>query len=137
MKIDNQIRGRKAEQRASHNTVFQPSPPALGHPSHMAGGFAPMDLSAIHTQVTSRPPLEERYVLVNGVRKLSHVEKQWRRSNFLCMYCAGADHNFSTCPTVNRPKKNQPTLTGAQLVSVAENNASPPPQNAIIEPCFH
>lgn len=137
MKIDNQIRGRKAEQRASHNTVFQTSPPASGHPSHVAGGFAPMDLSAIHTQVTSRPPLGERYVSNNGVRKLSHAEKLWRRSNFLCMYCAGADHKFNTCPTANRPKNNQPTLTGAQLVPVMENNATPPAQNSILESSFH
>jgi hypothetical protein len=48
MTTDNQVRGRKAEQRAIHNTVVQFTAPAtVTHPFHTAGSLAPMDLSAL------------------------------------------------------------------------------------------
>jgi hypothetical protein len=87
MTIDNQVRGRKAEQRAVRNTMGQFTAPAtVAHPSHTAGGLAPMDLSTLQARPTQRPTAEQRYTFVNGQRKTSAAEKQWRRDNNLCMY---------------------------------------------------
>ncbi|KAH0608775.1 uncharacterized protein H6S33_001003 [Morchella sextelata] len=55
MTIDNQVRGRKAEQRAIR--------------------LAPMDLSALQVRSAQRPAAEQRYTFVNGKRKTSAAEK--------------------------------------------------------------
>jgi hypothetical protein len=56
MTIDNQVRGRKAEQRAIRNTMGQfTAPAAVAHPSHTAGGLAPIDLSTLQARPTQRP----------------------------------------------------------------------------------
>ncbi|KAH0606068.1 uncharacterized protein H6S33_004525 [Morchella sextelata] len=59
MTIDNQVRGRKAEQRAIRNTMGQfAAPAAVAHPSHTTGSLAPMDLSALQARPTQRPATE-------------------------------------------------------------------------------
>ncbi|KAI0992920.1 hypothetical protein K3495_g15264 [Podosphaera aphanis] len=125
MTIDNRIRGRKADQRFARNPMGQFSSPNAGHPSHVPGGLAPMDLSALQSRATLRPPIDQRYSFVNGTRKLTAAEKQWRRENNLCMYCAGSGHVFDNCPSSNRLKNAQPTMTGALLEpSIANDTAS-------------
>lgn len=118
MMLDNRIRGRKAEQRNDRNTAIQFPTVNTAHPSHVAGGLVPMDLPAIKSQPASRPPPEQRYFFVNGMRKTTAAEKQWRRDNNLCMYYAGAGHDFSNCPTANRSKNNQVTMSGAMLANL-------------------
>ncbi|KAH0605312.1 uncharacterized protein H6S33_004534 [Morchella sextelata] len=116
MTIDKQVRGRKAEQRAIRNTMEQfTAPAAVAHPSHTAGGLTPMDLSALQSRPTQRPAIEQRYTFVNGQRKTSAAEKQWRRDNNLCMYCANSGHIFDNCPSANRPRGNQPVMRGTLL----------------------
>jgi hypothetical protein len=67
MTIDNQVRGRKAEQRAIRNMMGQfTAPVAVTHLSHTAGGLAPMDLSSLQTRSAQRPAAEQRYTFVNG-----------------------------------------------------------------------
>ncbi|KAH0609663.1 uncharacterized protein H6S33_013149 [Morchella sextelata] len=129
MTIDNQVRGRKAEQRAIRNTMGQfTAPAAVAHPSHTAGGLAPMDLSALQSRPTQRPAIEQRYTFVNGQRKTSAAEKQWRRDNNLCMYCANPGHVFANCPSANRPRGNQPVMRGTLLAlsHKAVDPAAPP-----------
>ena len=114
MRIDNQIWGRKAEQKYTRDFPKYLTDKHLAHPSHVPGGLTPMDLSAMHSSTTTRPSLDKRYVFVNGSRKLSAGEKQWRRDNFLCMYCAGAGHGSDKCPSAKHPR-NQASITGAVL----------------------
>ncbi|KAI0993010.1 hypothetical protein K3495_g15174, partial [Podosphaera aphanis] len=122
MTIDNRVRGRKADQGAHRNPMGQFSAPSVPHPSHIPGGLAPMDLSALQNRTTPRPPVEQRYHFSNGARKITVAEKQWRRENNLCMYCAGSGHAFSNCPTANRPKNTQTTMTGALLTPGSVSN---------------
>ncbi|KAH0606520.1 uncharacterized protein H6S33_003354, partial [Morchella sextelata] len=129
MTIDNQVRGRKAEQLAIRNTMGQfTAPAAAAHPAHTAGGLAPMDLSALQSRPTQRPAIEQRYTFVNGQRKTSAAEKQWRRDNNLCMYCANPGHVFANCPSANRLRSNQPVMRGALLAPshTAVDPAAPP-----------
>ncbi|KAH0608327.1 uncharacterized protein H6S33_001461 [Morchella sextelata] len=129
MTIDNQVQGHKAEQRAIRNTMGQfTAPAAVAHPSHTAGGLAPMDLSALQSHPTQRPAIEQRYTFINGQRKTSAAEKQWRRYNNLCMYCANSGHVFANCPSANRPRGNQPVMRGALLAPshTAVDPAAPP-----------
>ncbi|KAH0603207.1 uncharacterized protein H6S33_008211, partial [Morchella sextelata] len=116
MTIDNQVRGCKAEERAIWNTMGQfTTPAAVAHPSHTAGVRAPMDLSVLQSRPTQRPAVKQRYTFVNGQRKTSAAEKQWRRDNNLCMYCANPGHVFANCPSANRLRGNQPVMRGALL----------------------
>jgi hypothetical protein len=125
MTIDNQIRGRKAEQRAIRNTMGQfTAPAAAAHPSHTTGGLASMDLSTLQTRPAQRPAAEQRYTFVNGQRKTSAAEKQWRRDNNLCMYCANPGHVFANCPSANHPLGNQPVMRGT-LLAPAHTAADP------------
>ncbi|KAI0992791.1 hypothetical protein K3495_g15393 [Podosphaera aphanis] len=117
MTIDNQIRGRRAEKNHRNSAGQFTNAP---HPSHVPGGLAPMDLSASTSHRAQRPAAEERYTFVNGQRKTTAAEKQWRKENNLCMYCAGAGHSYSNCPTANRPKDSQPKMTGALAVPFPE-----------------
>ncbi|KAH0606468.1 uncharacterized protein H6S33_004129 [Morchella sextelata] len=67
MTIDYQIRSRKTQQRAICVMMGQfTAPTAVVHPSHTAGGLAPMDLSALQSRPTQRPAIEQRYTFVNG-----------------------------------------------------------------------
>jgi hypothetical protein len=104
------------------------APAAVAHPSHTAGVLAPMDLSALQARPTQRPAAEQRYTFVNGQRKTSAAEKQWRRDNNLCMYCANPGHVFANCPSANRPRGSQPVMRGALLAPghTAVDPAVPP-----------
>lgn len=75
MTIDNRIRGHKAELSVNRNAVGQFSTVSGAHPSHIAGGITPMDLSAIQTQLSIRPIIEHRYNFINGVQKTTVAEK--------------------------------------------------------------
>lgn len=119
MTVDNRIRGHKAEQRNVRNNMGQFSSPISAHPSHVPGGPTPMDLSALQARSSPRPPMEQRYTFTDGVRKTTAAEKQWRRDNNLCMYCA------------------KPT-TAAALLATQPNNAIPIHENnKIAEQDFH
>ncbi|KAH0603989.1 uncharacterized protein H6S33_007020 [Morchella sextelata] len=125
MTIDNQILGRKAEQRAIRNTMGQfTTPAAAADPFHTAGGLASMDLSTLQTRSAQRPTAEQRYTFVNGQCKTSAAEKQWRRDNNLCMYCTNPGHVFANCPSANRLRGNQPVMRSA-LLAPAHNAADP------------
>ncbi|KAH0609699.1 uncharacterized protein H6S33_012245 [Morchella sextelata] len=77
MTIDYRIRSRKIQQRAICVIMGQfTAPTAVVHPSHTAGGLAPMDLSALQTYPTQRSATEQRYTFVNGQFKTSAAEKQ-------------------------------------------------------------
>lgn len=130
MTIDNRIRGRKAEQNSHRPPVAQIPNSNVGHLSHVAGGVVPMDLSALLAQQAQRPPVEQRYTYVNGARRTTPAEKQWRRTNNLCMYCAGAGHTFNNCPTANRPRNDQNTMTAALVTPEPINNENQAPQIA-------
>ncbi|KAI0991744.1 hypothetical protein K3495_g16443, partial [Podosphaera aphanis] len=137
MMIDNRIRGRKAEQKIAQNPIGKFSSPNAGHPSHIAGGLAPMDLSAIHNKLSCRPAMEHRYTFVNGIRKTTVAEKQWRRENNLCLYCAGSGHIFENCSSANRPKKIQAAMTGSLPVPNTSENSSAISQNLSQASGFH
>ncbi|KAH0606496.1 uncharacterized protein H6S33_003330 [Morchella sextelata] len=129
MTIDNQVRSRKAEQRAIQNTMGQfTAPTAVAHPSHTTEDLAPMELSTFQACPAQHPTIEQRYTFINGQRKTSAVEKQWRRDNNLYMYCANPGHVFVNCPSANRPRDNQPVMRGALLVRAhnADDPVTPP-----------
>lgn len=130
MTIDNRIRGRKAEQSSHRAPISQVPNTNVGHPSHIAGGVVPMDLSALLAQQTQRPPVELRYTYINGARRTTPAEKQWRRTNNLCMYCAGAGHASNNCPTANRPRGDQATMTAALVTPETTINDNQAPQIA-------
>ena len=94
-----------------------------------------MDLSAMRFSNTTRPAPENRYDFVNGFRKLSAGEKQWRRENSLCIFCAGARHGFHKCPSAKRPKHQLP-ITGAVLMTTACTHQSVSPEDTESEPEF-
>ncbi|KAH0609146.1 uncharacterized protein H6S33_001374 [Morchella sextelata] len=76
MTIENQVRGRKVEQRAIRNTMGQfTAPAAVAHLFHTTGGLAPMDLSALQVRPAQRSTIEQRYTFVKGQRKTSAAEK--------------------------------------------------------------
>lgn len=93
------------------------------HPSYSPGGLTPMDLSALQS-FSSRPAIEQRYTFIDGVRKTTPAERQWRRENNRCMYCAGSGHGFDNCPSANRPRKTKPSMTGALLEPNSKINES-------------
>ncbi|KAH0609727.1 uncharacterized protein H6S33_012273 [Morchella sextelata] len=75
MTIDNQIRSRKAKQRAIRNTMGQfTARAAVAHPSHTAGDLPPMDLSVLQTCSAQCPADEQQYTFVNGQRKTSTTD---------------------------------------------------------------
>lgn len=75
MTIDNQVRGRKAKQRAIRNTMGQfNAPAAVAHPFHTAGDLTSMDFFALQARPTQRSTAEQRYSFVNGQRKTSAAE---------------------------------------------------------------
>ncbi|KAF5181718.1 Retrotransposon-derived protein peg10 [Thalictrum thalictroides] len=120
MTVDNRIRGHKAEQRNVRNNIGQYTSQSTAHPSHIPGGLTSMDLSALQNRQSFRPPIDQRYTFVNGIRKTTAAEKQWRRENNLCMYCAKSGHAFDNC-TTKKQKNSQPTLAAA-LVATKPNN---------------
>ncbi|KAH0606495.1 uncharacterized protein H6S33_003329 [Morchella sextelata] len=94
MTIDNQ---------AIRNTIGQfTTPTAVAHASHTTGGLAAMDLSPLQAHPTQRPATEQRYTFINGQRKTSADESQWRRNNNLCMYITNPGHVFANCSSANR-----------------------------------
>lgn len=113
MIIDNQVRGRKADKTVRNNLSQSQTSHITTHPSHVPGGLAPMDLSASQYMMAVRPTPENRYTFINGQRKTTVAEKHWRRQNNLCLYCASSGHGFSSCPSMNKSKGAQPTLTAA------------------------
>ncbi|KAH0615360.1 uncharacterized protein H6S33_000996, partial [Morchella sextelata] len=116
MTIDNQVRGRKAEQRAINNMMGQfTAPAAVTHPSHAAGDLPPIDLSTLEAHPTQCPATEQRCTFVNGQRKTSTAENQWRRDNNLCMYCPNPGHVFANCLSANHLPGNQPVMRGTIL----------------------
>ncbi|KAI0995438.1 hypothetical protein K3495_g12740 [Podosphaera aphanis] len=134
MTIDNRIRGRKAEQNIPRNSIGQYSSPIVTHPSYIPGGLAPMDLSALQSPRTQRPEPEKRYTFTNGMRKTTAAEKQWRKENNLCLYCAAAGHAFNNCPTANRPRTNNQTMTGALLMPSSAPTTTASADQQIITP---
>lgn len=125
MIIDNQIRGLKADQALRNNRSQFYQPNITPHPSHIPGGLAPMDLSAAQLTPCLRPKVEKRYAFVNGQRKISQAEKNWRRENHLCMYCAGSGHVTSNCPSINRIKENQSQINAGTLLANSNPLLSP------------
>lgn len=126
-RMDNRIRARKAEKRGNtRDTMGQFSAPSAFSPvsSFTPGGLAPMDLSFGRTSNLPRPPQDQRYTIVNGRRKLSEEEKQWRRSTGKCMFCAAPDHSYANCPSA--PKK--PAMRGAS--TNLSNTPAPPASSA-------
>lgn len=115
MTIDNQIRGRRADKAIRNNANYFHAPEVAQQSSFLPGGLAPMDLSALKIGSISRPTIENRYTIINGQRKITPAEKQWRRENNLCMYCAGSGHIFSNCPTMGRNKAVQPGISATQI----------------------
>lgn len=135
MKMDNKIRSRKQEQ-GNHivgQLGFTNNPP---HPSHVAGGLTSMDLSALRMASNQRPAPELRYTFSNGQRKTTLAEKQWRKDNNLCMYCAGSGHTFSNCPSANRSKPQPATMTGALLAPDITNKTTISPQDTTSNSVF-
>ncbi|KAI0993359.1 hypothetical protein K3495_g14825 [Podosphaera aphanis] len=125
MKIDNQVRGRKVD-KDIRTRMGRPMMPieATAHPSHVPGGLVPMDLSALQARSSQRPPVEQRYTFINGQRKTSPAEKQWRRDNHLCMYCAGSGHTFEGCPSAKRTKGKNAYIAGALISPTPPSDTS-------------
>lgn len=90
-KLNNNQQARKDDKAGtrmgSFTTPLVPSYPT-GHPSFTPRGLAPMDLSTLRNLVTRRPPQDQRYIQINGRRKLALAEKQWRMDNGRCAFCA-------------------------------------------------
>ncbi|KAH0602477.1 uncharacterized protein H6S33_008816 [Morchella sextelata] len=103
MTIDNQVRGCKAEQLAIRYTIGQfTAPAAVAHPSHTAGGLAPMDLSALQARPAQCPATEQRCTFVNRQRKTSPLKNN------------GEGTTISVC-TAPTPAMSSPTA----LLSIA------------------
>lgn len=104
-RLDNNQQARKKD-RAGTRMGSWTSPPTtsyqMGHASHSPGGLAPMDLSALRNLDTARPQQDQRYVLINGRRKLSPAAKQWRIDNGRCAEAPKQDLPFNNAlPATN------------------------------------
>lgn len=69
MNLDNLIRSLKVEQNLNHGAIASQNFHSSAHPSHVSGGLAPMELSALKAHMTLRPPVEDRYMYINRLRK--------------------------------------------------------------------
>lgn len=143
-KLDNNQRARKEDKAGIKMGSFT-SPPtpsySAGHPSFSPGGLAPMDLSALRNLGTPSPPQEQRYVQINGRRKLAPAEKQWRMDNGRCAFCAEAGHTFQQCPPGTQRGGRSFPLRVAEVATTPNNQGAPPPiparPAAIFEPALN
>lgn len=132
--VDNRLRARKEEKAGRRMGSFVAPPATPIHPSHLPGGLAPMDLSALRSLGTPHPPQDQRYVQINGQRKLSPAEKKWRMDNGRCAFCAGEGHVFASCPQSHNRRPTR-TMHGATTNTPPVRMGSP--EHTLLPPRPH